>query len=344
MGKINIGDLKRREYHDKDCVRFEYELPIADATEVKKLVFVFERESNSASFWKVQVSHRNTSGETTIYEHEHQWRGALNYSYSPVYKTWEPFRQLKGKSKWLNFPKALGLNYLPQSIAFNSEMTRHYRELQERDLENLENQQLPLSFSEQFLWNRDFSLRWDFTKNLHFNFQSATHAQIEEPYTPVNKDLYPDRYEAWKDSVKQSIRNLGTPLDYNQQVTASYQLPLNKLPIFDWVNADASYTANYTWVRGTELDDGTSLGNTINSNRNLNINASFNLETLYNHSPFLKKANDRFKKAQTNKPKAKSKEPKAKDQKPKKQTPRKSSCPRTRTPTSARSPSSPIPP
>ena len=241
--------------------------------------------------------HRNTSGETTVYEREDAWRGALNYSYSPVYKSWEPFKKLKGKSKWLNLPKSLGFNYLPQSIAFNTEMTRNYYELQERDLENLENQNLPLTFSEQFLWNRDFSLRWDFTKNLHFNFQSATRAEIEEPYTPINKDLYPDRYTAWKDSVKQSIRNLGRPLDYQQQVTASYQLPLNKLPIFDWVNADASYNAHYAWVRGTELDDGTSLGNTITSNRNLNINAAFNLETLYNHSPFLKKVNDKYRKA-----------------------------------------------
>ena len=242
-------------------------------------------------------AHRNTSGKTTVYERDDQWRGALNYSYSPVYKTWEPFKKLKGKSKWLNFPKALGLNYLPQSIAFNTEMTRTYYELQERDLESLENQNLELVFNEQFLWNRDFSLRWDFTKNLHFNFTSGTRAQIEEPYTPVNKDLYPDQYSAWKDSVMHSIRNLGIPLDYNQQVTASYQLPLNKLPIFDWLNADASYNARYTWVRGTELDDGTSLGNTINSNRNVNINGSFNLETLYNHSPFLKKANERFKKS-----------------------------------------------
>ena len=255
-------------------------------------------------------SHRNTSGETTVYDREDQWRGAFNYSYSPVYKTWEPFKRLKGKSKWLNFPKSLGFNYLPQSIAFNSEMTRHYRELQERDLDNLESQKLPLVFSEQFLWNRDFSLRWDFTKNLHFNFQSATRAEIEEPYTPINKDLYPDRYSAWKDSVKQSIRNLGTPLDYQQQVTASYQLPLNKLPILDWVNADASYNAHYGWVRGTQLDDGTSLGNTVSSNRSLNINGSFNLETLYNHSPFLKKVNERFRKAPTRsqpKPKDKAK-------------------------------------
>ena len=242
-------------------------------------------------------SHRYTSGETTVYEKEDQWRGALNYTYSPVFKTWEPFKNLKGKSKWLNFPKTIGLNYLPQSISFNSEISRTYFELQERDLESLENQKLPLTFNEQFLWNRDFSLRWDFTKNLHFNFQSATHAQIEEPYTPVNKDLYPDRYSAWKDSVWQSIRNLGTPLDYQQQTTVSYQVPLNKLPILDWLNSDASYTANYSWVRGTEMEDGTSLGNTINSRRSLNINGSLNMETLYNHFPFLKKANERFKKA-----------------------------------------------
>ena len=176
-------------------------------------------------------------------------------------------------------------------------MTRSYYELQERDLESLENQNLELVFNEQFLWNRDFALRWDFTRNLHFNFQSGTRAQIEEPYTPVNKDLYPDRYSAWKDSVMYSIRHLGTPLDYQQQVTASYQLPLNKLPILDWVNGDASYNARYTWTRGTELDDGTSLGNTITSNRNLNINGSLNLEMFYNHFPFLKKANERFKKS-----------------------------------------------
>ena len=45
--------------------------------------------------------------------------------------------------------------------AFNSEISRSYYELQERDLENMENQRLPLTFNEQFLWNRDFSLRWD---------------------------------------------------------------------------------------------------------------------------------------------------------------------------------------
>ena len=165
------------------------------------------------------------------------------------------------------------------------------------------------------------------------NFQSATHAEIEEPYTPVNKDLYPDRYEAWKDSVWTSIKHFGTPLDYQQNFTLSYQLPINLLPVFDWVNADANYTAAYTWVRGTKLEDGTSLGNTITANRSLNINGSFNLERLYNHVPFLKKTNERFNRTRPVRPKLtdeqkkaekekKEKKPKDKDEEKKKALPR----------------------
>ncbi len=241
-------------------------------------------------------SHSHSQGETTVYENEDAWQGMLNYSWTPVYKPWEPFRKMKNKSKWLDIARRFGFNWLPQNVGFNTEMTRNYYELQERDMESTENSQLPMTFSEQFLWNREFSLRWDLTKNLHLNFQSATHAPIEEPYTPINKDLYPDRYSAWKDSVWTSIRNMGTPLDYQQTFTASYQLPLNLLPIFSWLRTDATYNATYNWVRGTELDDGTSLGNTIANNRQLQLNGNFDLVRLYNLVPFLKKANERFDK------------------------------------------------
>ena len=151
------------------------------------------------------------------------------------------------------------------------------------------------------------------------NFQSATHAEIEEPYTPINKDLYADRYQAWKDSVWTSIKHFGTPLDYQQNFTLSYQLPLNLLPIFDWVNADANYTASYTWVRGTKLDDGTSLGNTITSNRALNINSTFNFERLYNHIPFLKKTNERFNRTRPTRPKLTAEQKKAEREKKEKE-------------------------
>ena len=240
-------------------------------------------------------SSRTTEGETTVYEHEKTWRGGMNYSWSPNWKAWEPFKKLKGKSKWLDLVKAQNMSYAPQSITFNTELNRNYYELQERDLENLENPNgIPANFSQNFLWNRNFQLRWDIFKALHFSFQSGTRAEVVEPYMQVNKDLYPDLYEAWKDSVKMSLRDFGRPLDYNQTTQVSYKLPINKLPCFDWVTADGSYNATYNWRRGAELEDGSTLGNTVNTQRTLNINGRFDLEKLYNHSKFLSEVNKRF--------------------------------------------------
>ena len=244
-------------------------------------------------------AHQHTTGETTVREQRDNWRGALDYSWTPVYKSWEPFKKIKNKSKWLDILKRFGLNWLPQNLAFNTEMTHETYELQERDMESLTKSQLPITFSDQFLWNREFALRWDLTKNLHMNFQSATHAQVDVPYPDVNTDLYADQYHAWKDSVYRSavlnsVRTWGTPLDYSQSFTASYKVPLNLLPVFDWVNTDASYSSNYSWERGMEDENGNSYGNTVNTHRELTLNGSFNLVKLYNHLPFLKKVNEKF--------------------------------------------------
>ena len=249
-------------------------------------------------------AHQHTTGETTVREQRDNWRGALDYSWTPVYKSWEPFKKIKNKSKWLDILKRFGLNWLPQNLAFNTEMTHETYELQERDMESLTKSQLPITFSDQFLWNREFALRWDLTKNLHMNFQSATHAQVDVPYPDVNTDLYADQYHAWKDSVYRSavlnsVRTWGTPLDYSQSFTASYKVPLNLLPVFDWVNTDASYNSNYSWERGMEDENGNSYGNTINTHRELTLNGSFNLVKLYNHVPFLKKVNEKFERTQS---------------------------------------------
>ena len=249
-------------------------------------------------------AHQHTTGETTVREQRDNWRGALDYSWTPVYKSWEPFKKIKNKSKWLDILKRFGLNWLPQNLAFNTEMTHETYELQERDMESLTKSQLPITFSDQFLWNREFALRWDLTKNLHMNFQSATHAQVDVPYPDVDTDLYADQYHAWKDSVYRSavlnsVRTWGTPLDYSQSFTASYKVPLNLLPVFDWVNTDASYSSNYSWERGMEDENGNSYGNTINTHRELTLNGSFNLVKLYNHVPFLKKVNEKFERTQS---------------------------------------------
>lgn len=248
------------------------------------------------------TSSRHTTGETTAWEKDQDWKWNLNYNYSPNLKAYEPFKKLKGKSKWLKFAKELNFNFLPQNVSFNSDIVRNYYELQERDLENPDNKSLPLTWSSDFRWHRTFNLRWDLTKSLHASFASGTNAEIEQPYTAVNKDLFPDRYAAWKDSVWTSIRNMGTPLSYQQNFDASWQLPLNKLPVFDWLTSDVKYAATYNWERGADLDDGTSMGNTIANSRTVSTNARLRMETLYNHVPFLKKVNRKYASTSSSKP------------------------------------------
>ena len=64
----------------------------------------------------------------------------------------------------MKFVKDLNFSYLPQNNSFNTDMDRHYYELQLRDMENLNDPVgIPISVAKEFLWNRDFSLRWDLT-------------------------------------------------------------------------------------------------------------------------------------------------------------------------------------
>ncbi len=240
-------------------------------------------------------SSRHTTGETTVWEKDQDWKFNFNYNYAPNFTPFEPFKKIKSRSPWFKILKEFSLNYLPQNVTFNTDITRSYYEHQERDMENLENRSLPLTWSSDFFFNRNFSLRWDLTKNIQMNFSSATNAEVQQPYTPVNKNLYPDEYAAWKDSVWTSLKHMGTPLTYQQQANFTFNLPINKLPIFDWVQkTSVTYNATYNWTRGADLDDGSSLGNTIANSRNVNFTTGFNFETLYNHSKFLKEVNKKF--------------------------------------------------
>jgi cell surface protein SprA len=238
---------------------------------------------------------RYKQGNTTAWESDENWKANFSYKYAPMIDPWRPFKKIKRNKKWLRILRDFELNLVPQNISFNANVSRHYYELQLRDLNNpYGDSQLPLSFSQEFLFNRDFSLRWDLTKNLKLSFTSATKAEVEEPYGPVNKDLYPDEYEAWKDSVRTSLLHLGKPLDYKQTFSANYQVPIDKIPLFDWIKANTKYASSYSWTRGSTLSDGTSMGNTIANQRSFDVNSRFNLEKLYNKVPFLKATNKKF--------------------------------------------------
>lgn len=233
----------------------------------------------------------------TEYETTKDYRANFAYSYVPYVKPIKPFdKLLKKNNGYTRYAKQLAFNVAP-SINFQTAMMRNYYEIKLRDLTGAATgvtNDIPVTFSQNFYWDRAFSLNWAFTNNLNITFSSGTNARIEEPYVQVNKELNPDGYQLWKDSVKKSIADLGTPMKYDQQFMATWQLPLQLIPVLDWTNASLSYNATYNWDRGATVSEDIEMGNTIKNQRQFDLQANLNLLSLYNKNKYLKKINQKF--------------------------------------------------
>jgi cell surface protein SprA len=110
----------------------------------------------------------------------------------------------------------------------------------------------------------------------------------------VNKKLNPDQYQLWKDSVKQSIADLGTPMRYDQTFNVTYNLPFQFIPVLDWINSSVTYNATYNWDRGAIMDESIEIGNSLRNQRKTDWQGNFNLLSLYNKNKFLKEVNSKF--------------------------------------------------
>ncbi len=233
---------------------------------------------------------------TIAYEYTNDYRGSLQYAYSPVIKTLKPFSKLvSSKNKNLRFVRDWDLQWLPNSITFLSTMSRYYYEQQVRS-EADSNFQLPVSVSKNFLWDRQLAINWNLTKSLSLSFNSNTSARIDEPVGAVNKKLFPDQYREWRDTVITSILHLGTPWAYNQTFNASYRAPFNRIPALDFLSGNATYNATYRWDRGATVE-GIKLGNTIANQGAWNADGALNFESLYKKIPFVKDVDKRFSSA-----------------------------------------------
>ncbi|MDE6394985.1 MAG: cell surface protein SprA, partial [Duncaniella sp.] len=245
------------------------------------------------------------SDPTTEYENTNDYRGSLQYVYTPFNKGVKPFASMKSKDKNAKFLKEWEFHYLPTTISFLTNISRYYYEMQTRSETDIDFQ-LPVSVSKNFIWDRQFALTWNFTKSLSVNFNSNTSARIEETMGAVNRHLFPDQYKEWKDTVLQSIMHLGTPWSYNQSFVVNYRAPFNRIPVLDWLTGNVSYNATYRWERGSEID-GISTGNSIANQAAWNADGRINFENIYRKWSWTKEIDQRF---QAKKSRVEAKKPK----------------------------------
>ena len=252
--------------------------------------------SISASYNKQQ---EHSPEMETNYTTDH--KGTFQYSYNFNPKPWEPFGKVEKVSK-VKVLKEMNFYYLPQSWAFSTNMHRTFSHMKMRDLAGASIEAMDLTFSKDFTWDRNVDIKYDFTKNMKFSFQTAMNAIIDEgKYTPeilngryFDEEFNNDKFEAWKDTIQHSLAKWGSPYTYQQVFTASWNVPFNRIPGFDALSANASYNATYNWTRTASTTSGLNMGNTVSSLQTWQVDGSINFETWYGKSKYWKSMTQRY--------------------------------------------------
>jgi cell surface protein SprA len=260
---------------------------------------IYSLSNWSASFSLNEMVSRNPNLE---FYNTRKVRGNISYNFNTRPKNVQPFKTVKWMSSdWLRLVKDINLNYTPSRISFRTDMDRYYLEKQVRNINNPDFIVTP-TFKKDFMWNRYFDLKFDLTRNLRFDYSSTNMARIDEPKGRWNRDL--DSYEIYRDSLWRSIRAGGRTTSYVHQFNASYTIPINKIPLLDWMSANARYGGTYGWAVGPIIPDDPdygpiNLGNTIKNSNTIQLNGQLNLVNLYNKVGYLKEINDKYRNART---------------------------------------------
>ncbi len=235
------------------------------------------------SYNKAEAHNVNTDRDL-----QKDYRGLVSYIYNGMPKIVEPFKKSKSlNSPFLRLIKDFNFYYMPSMVSVTSDITRNYREILSRNLDNPDLLILP-TIDKDFMWNRDYSFKFNLTRNLRVDFRATVQSRIDEPEGIVDRQRDRERYEQWKDTVWQNILDGGRPVNYNHDLSVDYTVPINKLPGLDWTNLRTMYSTRYDWQAGAIMKDSTELGNTIRNANSLQLDGGLSLTSLYNKSKFLR--------------------------------------------------------
>ncbi len=219
------------------------------------------------------------------YDRVRRQRGLLTYAYSRKGKFVEPLKNLSS-SKWLGLITNFNFNPLPNSFGFQTELNRQFQETKYRFAGN--NPFYNTFFIKRFTWNRSYDLNWDLSKNIKLRFFADNRSVVDELPEFDQETMLPIPDAVKREFLLANLRNLGRPKQYKHTLTLNYTAPLKQFPLLEWVNATASYTANYQWDAASEAPGARALGNIIQNRQQRQANVDLDFEKLYNKSKYLK--------------------------------------------------------
>ncbi|MDR1757894.1 MAG: cell surface protein SprA [Bacteroidales bacterium] len=287
-----LADLREYSGHERDSIR--HITTVMTQRQNINLMNVRKERSFDGPIkirpWDVEnldfsYSYAETKSRDIEVEFDNKYRheGQLGYTFNNNPKNYRPLGRVKGlKSKWLQLFRDFNFYLLPKSLTIRTGVIRELNEFKLRP-KSQGNIIIDTSYVKSFDWSRDYTLMWDLTQALRFEYRAQAQARIDEPQGLIDT-------RAKKDSIWRSFGQGGRTNLFNQQINASYQIPINKIPIFNWITANVRYTGTYTYTASPlSLSY---LGSTIQNGNTIQGNGNINLQTLYNNVPYLKKVNN----------------------------------------------------
>lgn len=247
----------------------------------------YDIENISISSSYNQIDHRDFEIEDS-FDQNIRLGATYDYNFAPF--SIEPLKNAKklDSSAYFALLKDFNFNLLPSNISAGSTIFRQYNEQTFREI-NLPPgflNGIPTLYQRNFLFDWQYTINYNLTKSLRFNFDSSTN-RIVRNY--LDEDNNPDQTTGiWEDFF-----NVGEPNQHFQSLQVNYDLPFSKVPALEFVNATYSYTANFQWQRGSQmfrvLENIPDLGNTVQNSNTHQINGNLEMQKLYDYIGFTKK-------------------------------------------------------
>ena len=251
----------------------------------KKKNRIYDVENFDASFAYSHNTHRNIDIE---YDDQKVYRGGIGYNFNARPKNHKPFSKSKSlKSDWFKLIKDFNIYLLPKVLSVRFDMNRDITKRLDRDKSFGDIITYP-RYNRVWKWNRNYDFKYDFSRSLTLEYNAGANAFIDEP------TIYPDKgteeWQQYKDQVWREVLSMGTMNTFNQTMKVTYNLPLKKLPLTDWMKLSASYQGLYSWsASATSIQD--RFGNTIENSNQKQLNGSAQFNDLYNKIGYLKELN-----------------------------------------------------
>ena len=181
----------------------------------------------------------------------------------------EPFKKNDSlfTGKYWKILKDFNVNLLPTSFTINSDINRQFNRQKFREVDlggsNIGIEEL---FRRNYTFDFQYTINYNITESLSLNFTAANNNIVRNYFKDnIINGVQDENLDVWD-----GFFDFGDPNRQTQNLGVTYQLPINKIPTFSFINATYQYSGNFQWQKGSdlygelELDGNTyDLGNTI---------------------------------------------------------------------------------